>query len=108
MGAPLVKSCDPEGKEIKGASCLYTILISESTHLIWKLRCESVIDRLGADITNEEAYARLSSAINGRLQNDISLSNKKRWGQHAIPQALVLATWSLVIIPTDKYSLPPN
>ncbi|KAJ7064028.1 hypothetical protein C8F01DRAFT_984071, partial [Mycena amicta] len=43
LGAGLAVFRDPNGKELKGSSRLYKILLSESVFLIWKIRCEVVI-----------------------------------------------------------------
>ncbi|KAJ3771155.1 hypothetical protein FB446DRAFT_645782 [Lentinula raphanica] len=83
----------------------YYILILEAMHLIWKLRCEVVIEREGRDLTKEEAYARVTQALNGRLERDQRLMSKK-WKVNMIPKAVVLETWSKIIaknqdLPTD-------
>jgi len=40
LGCGLANIRDRRGKTLKGSSRLYTIVVSESTYLIWRLRCE--------------------------------------------------------------------
>ncbi|KAI0726612.1 hypothetical protein BC629DRAFT_1486236 [Irpex lacteus] len=62
-----------------GTSRLFRILVSESAHLIWKLRCERVMDR-GDDPSNwhsrEEIKRRWAKAIDSRLALDQTLTDK--------------------------------
>ncbi|KAE9398231.1 hypothetical protein BT96DRAFT_822334 [Gymnopus androsaceus JB14] len=44
LSCGLIKIKDPEGKYMRGDSRLYRIIVSESAHLIWKLRCDRVIN----------------------------------------------------------------
>jgi hypothetical protein len=57
-----------EGATNKGATRLLHILISESAHLIWVLRCERVI----GDVTHrdDEIRSRWLTSINDRLTDD--------------------------------------
>ena len=41
-GCGLIGFKNPEGKTLRGTSRMYRILIFESAHLIWKLRCKRV------------------------------------------------------------------
>jgi ribonuclease HI len=59
---------------------LYRILISESAHLIWKLRCECVIGCDGEPPTIKEVQNRWSKIMNERLEIDINLMNCLRYG----------------------------
>lgn len=59
LAAPLSNLQMEEGHSRKGASCLLKILLMESAYLIWKLRCEQLLDHpdrdLGPEITKPEA-----------------------------------------------------
>lgn len=81
-------------KEIPGASIkrLYRTLVLESAHLIWKLRCEAVIDRDNEDITEQEAYSKFKQALNRHLERDQILTSKSKWKSRYIPKGLVLQT----------------
>ncbi|KAI0048315.1 hypothetical protein FA95DRAFT_1463371, partial [Auriscalpium vulgare] len=55
-------------KRMKGASRLLRILISESAHLIWNIRCERQIG--GKTHTKASIITRWTRAINERLTSD--------------------------------------
>ncbi|KAJ7850852.1 hypothetical protein B0H13DRAFT_1585009, partial [Mycena leptocephala] len=61
------------GKRDNRADRLFRILISETVHLIWKLRCMRVIER-GSDpmryFSEKEIHNRWLSCINQRLPID--------------------------------------
>ncbi|KAK7005497.1 hypothetical protein R3P38DRAFT_2556889 [Favolaschia claudopus] len=69
--------------ENAGATRLYKILITESAHLIWKLRNERVIQETGsaplAKIRN-----RWLRAINSRLAMDCAMTDRFKWGKKAL------------------------
>ncbi|KAJ3712432.1 hypothetical protein C8R42DRAFT_686871 [Lentinula raphanica] len=53
---------DEKGKHSVGDSRLFRILVSESAYLIWKIRCEQVIQ--GKEVSEAEAQRRWK-ATNG-------------------------------------------
>jgi ribonuclease HI len=75
-----------------GEKRLYKILITESAHLIWKLRNERVIGGDGpaplAKIVN-----RWLKTINNRLAIDCAMTNTKKYGRKALKSSLVKKTW---------------
>ncbi|KAJ7779935.1 hypothetical protein B0H16DRAFT_1300123, partial [Mycena metata] len=94
LGSSLAIFKDGNGKPQPAKSRLYRILVSESAHVIWKLRCDSVIGRGGVPPTTNEVHNRWIKIINGRLEIDINLTNKVKYGkQQVIPPSLVLETW---------------
>ncbi|KAI0051951.1 ribonuclease H-like protein [Auriscalpium vulgare] len=60
---------DDERKRNPGATRLLRILISESAHLIWKIRCERQIG--GRTHTKQAIISRWTRAINDRLRSDV-------------------------------------
>ncbi|KAJ3008140.1 hypothetical protein NUW54_g3267 [Trametes sanguinea] len=72
----------PNGKDrCAAAESLWAILAIESAHLIWKLRCERVIAKNGAEFTEREVTNRWYSTLNKRLAIDrrvVSLLSGKR------------------------------
>ena len=81
---------------LPGTNHLYTILISESLFLIWKLRCEWR--------RADPAYRPRSPPYNpgdskpladchARLQLDCPLTNRRRYGRKALPSSLIQSTW---------------
>ena len=68
---------------------LRQILISESAHLIWVLRCDRVIN--DKTHTSEEIKSKWLRAINARLTDDKIIATKVRRGK--ISAELVTSTW---------------
>jgi hypothetical protein len=65
-----------------GTNRLFRIVVTESAHLIWKLRCERRIAR-GDDPDRQHSidkiHNRWLSAMNQRLTMDRLLTNQNRW-----------------------------
>ncbi|KAH9895285.1 hypothetical protein C8Q73DRAFT_645141, partial [Cubamyces lactineus] len=84
---------------------LWTILATEAVYLIWKLRCERVIQNEGREFTNAEIENKWFATINRRLALD-------RWAtapfleKKAKDPEEVEATWSVILENTN--CLPPN
>ncbi|KAG2743962.1 RnaseH-domain-containing protein, partial [Suillus brevipes Sb2] len=93
---------DNEQLHDKGASRLLRILISESAHLIWVLRCEKTIR--GTECSPQTITKRWTSIINKRLQIDRLTARKIN--RTLTFQNLVTATWTDIITSTDP--LPKN
>jgi hypothetical protein len=77
----------------KGPTRLLQILISESGHLIWILRCERAIQ--GKNISETEAKARWHKAINRRLTEDKITATKIRPDKRTIRK--VRFTWEAAL-----------
>ncbi|EPS93004.1 hypothetical protein FOMPIDRAFT_1136984 [Fomitopsis schrenkii] len=74
---------------------LWRILISESAHLIWRLRCERVIghsDDTAWHHTPDSVAARWMAAMNSRLRQDVTGTSYK-YGRLALKKGLILQTW---------------
>ena len=89
---------DDEGKarrrsDKKGMDRLLQILVSESAHLIWVLRCERVINEQSH--TSREIKSRWLKAINARLTDDKIIATKIKRGKTSIK--LVKSTWTKVL-----------
>ncbi|KAJ7054188.1 hypothetical protein C8F01DRAFT_995694, partial [Mycena amicta] len=98
---------DPNGKELKGSSRLYKILLSESVFLIWKIRCEVVTQDDGVPKDEAKIHNRWLAIINERLEMDKSLTNQRRFGKiHSIHPCLVLDTWRDTL--ADETQLPDD
>jgi hypothetical protein len=88
----------PENKKTRltGANRLYAILMSESAHLIWKIRCEWRINREGSPTrmyTIDEIEATWERAMNRRLQLEHLMTDTTRYGKKALKAKLVEKTW---------------
>ena len=112
LGAVLSSAIAPfktkEGKPKTGDARLYRILMTDSAHLIWKIRNERVIqdDNQPArpPITRREIRARWETAINARISEDCALTNASKYGAKALAKSVVERTWSKVL--HDEDSLP--
>lgn len=81
------------------------ILISESAHLIWKIRNDRVINER-PNYTLHEIEQQWSHAINRRMRLDCILSDKKKFQKKAIRVPLVLKTWRGMLL--HESSLPED
>ncbi|KAI9058609.1 hypothetical protein FKP32DRAFT_1614488 [Trametes sanguinea] len=84
------------------------ILLTEATHLVWKLRCERVID---PDFDREAGHSiaavanRYLSALNRRLSIDQHLAQRPG-SRTGLPRSTVLNTWSGLL--RDHHRLPED
>jgi hypothetical protein len=86
----------------------YKILMSESPHPIWKLRCTCVVE-LGDDSetwpSKQEIHNCWVHAMDRQLTLYISMTNT-HYGDKALRKHIVLQTWSGVL--KDEASLPED
>ncbi|KAJ3753758.1 hypothetical protein EV360DRAFT_96894 [Lentinula raphanica] len=99
LGCGLIKIQDQEGKHLTGDSRLLRILVSESAHLIWKLRCERVIQ--GREITESEIKQRWKATIESRLELDCLLM-KGKYTKGRLDKKLVERTWHDILKEQDN------
>ncbi|KAK0478879.1 hypothetical protein IW261DRAFT_1551551 [Armillaria novae-zelandiae] len=76
----------------KGTERFHRILISESAHLIWKMRNDRVINNKD-NYTMREIEQRWLHAMNCRMRLDCLLSDQQKFARKAIKKFLVLTTW---------------
>ncbi|KAJ7691524.1 ribonuclease H-like protein, partial [Mycena metata] len=103
----LVDIRDTNGRKDEGAIRLFRILISETAHLIWKLRCTRVIERGGDPnryFSEVEIHNRWLHCINSRLRIDALLTDVKKYGNRALKISEVQNTWNGVLM--DNQNLP--
>ncbi|KAJ7704840.1 hypothetical protein B0H17DRAFT_1156904 [Mycena rosella] len=107
-GAPLPKpttgqimSCAAIKIRDARSTRLYRLLISESAHLIWRMRNERVIQEKGVASTRE-IYNCWLKMMNNRLELDRAMTNDYKYGKKAIKKMLVLKMWSKVLKDEDK------
>ncbi|KAF9505408.1 hypothetical protein BS47DRAFT_1434309 [Hydnum rufescens UP504] len=109
LGCSLAEFKDRNGKILSGDNRLFRILITESAHLIWKLRCERRIikqDNPELSHTEYEVHNRWLHTINSRLALDKLMTNTTKFKKNALPSALVLRTWSGTLL--HETNLPAN
>ena len=107
LGCGLAEFKDDEGRIHPGAARLFRILVSESSFLIWSLRCERRVGRQdeGPVATREQIRRRWLSRINDRLWVDAAMTHE-RFGRRALKPALVLKTWSGTL--KGEHNLPED
>ncbi|KAJ7127522.1 ribonuclease H-like protein [Mycena crocata] len=104
FGCGLAEFKDTKGKEIKEADRLFKIIISESAHMIWKLRNDRVIsNHVLSDIGIHNKWVM---CMNKRLRMDQLLTDISRYGTRATSIECVLQTWDGVLM--DNQNLPEN
>ncbi|KAG1760804.1 hypothetical protein EDD22DRAFT_780618 [Suillus occidentalis] len=109
LGCNLAKFCNDNRKKLIGKSRLFKIIVLESAHLIWKLRCERVIKYEGKREkfhSETEVYNRWVHTMNTRLKFDHLLTDSSRYSSKALKIDTVLKTWSGVL--KNKEHLPDN
>ena len=105
LGCGLAKIQDQRGKMLKGSSRLFTIVVSESAYLIWRLRCEWRIEREENQSKihmREEVTNRWLALINTRLKLDCQMADKQQYGRKAIDPTVVMRTWNSILVTTRK------
>lgn len=106
IGCGMTKFLSKTGQRKLGAERLYRILMTESAHLIWRIRCERILERPRDQWhTTTEIQNRWHCAINKRLTLDQAMTNKK-YEMKAISTKTVLHTWSGTL--QNESSLPEN
>ncbi|KAF5376294.1 hypothetical protein D9615_008538 [Tricholomella constricta] len=93
LGTPMAEVKTDTGRVLKGKTRLFRILMVESAHLIWKLRCERLIQNENRPHSKIEIRNRWRKALNDRLDLDQRMTDK-RYREKALPRKLVLDTWA--------------
>lgn len=110
IGAPLAQFRNADGSRNGGAARFYRILMTESAHLIWKIRCERRIQREvdgdeGRTHTDREITSRWHAAMNMRLRLDCEMTHAK-YEKRRIAPDLVQRTWCGLL--KNENQLPPE
>ncbi|KAL7282742.1 hypothetical protein ACG7TL_004216 [Trametes sanguinea] len=92
IGAPSVSICDLGGKRSAPAEARWTILALESAYLVWKLRCERVIQQEGAEQSCSEVVNRWRAALARRREMDYGMTSKSLAAK-ALTKAWVDGVW---------------
>ncbi|KIK64704.1 hypothetical protein GYMLUDRAFT_146736, partial [Collybiopsis luxurians FD-317 M1] len=96
LGSALINPRDSEKNEIPGATRLTEITLREATALIWHMRNTHVIQHDNDPTkmpTATEIQNQFFFRLNRRMQLDVTLMSKVKFGRKAIPKATVLETW---------------
>ena len=106
LGAGLANFRREDGKPDAAKNRLYRILMTESTHLIWVLRCERRIangDNPHNYHTADAVRKRWNNKINERLQIDCLLTNVYLYDRKALKTKVVYYTWTECSTNTEDF-----
>ncbi|KII84249.1 hypothetical protein PLICRDRAFT_118018, partial [Plicaturopsis crispa FD-325 SS-3] len=109
MACGLAEFKDDQDNPRTGSARLYKITVSESAHLIWRIRCERRISREDDPQqyhSKAEVHNRWIHAMNTRLTLDRAMTDRKKHGNKALAVQVVLNTWSGTLMNED--ALPDN
>jgi len=95
-GSISLPALNQNGHPNPGRSRLLRILLSESAHLIWVLRCERIIQ--GTKHSAGTTINRWTNKINHRLSLDQFITTK--WNRKPITRELVEKTWTPSLLQT--------
>ncbi len=84
---------------------LWCILCTETLHLIWRLRCERVIQNEGTEFTENEIRNRFYAALESRLNLDRRTAAMAK-GKRALRPLEVERIWLPIL--DDSENLPPK
>ncbi len=101
FGAACAVFKNKEGSRLPMTENLWCILCTEAVHLIWKLRCERVIQKEGASFTEAEVTNRFYAAIDSRLNLDRRTAARAR-GKKAYKPIDVENIWLPIIEQNDN------
>lgn len=104
IGTALMTFKKPNGDPDRGADRLWRILITLSAHLVWKIRCERII-QCDEDHSIQEIQNRWKKTVNDRLRMDRAMTHP-RFETKALSPRAVERTWSRII--QDEDLLPEN
>ncbi|KAI0360309.1 hypothetical protein OH77DRAFT_1393583 [Trametes cingulata] len=108
LGAVTAPACrrmmSTEGRRLTNLENLWTVLLTEATYLIWKLRCERVIQNGGQEFTEAEVENRWYALLGHRLDLD-RRSAARHLGKRALKPEDVEAMW-LPVIEHGSYLVP--
>ena len=96
LGGGLANFWKEDGKPDSVKNCLYKILVTESTHLIWVLRCERQVanrDNPNGHHMAEEVKKQWYNRLNERVQIDCLLTNMYLYKRKALKTKKVYHTW---------------
>ncbi len=103
FGAACVAIRGTNGVRKPALEHLWCIVCSEAIHLIWKLRCERVIQHEGKDFSVEEITNRYYAAMNSRLDLDRRTAALATPGKKALKPQDVERIWMPILYHFDQF-----
>ncbi|TFK95021.1 ribonuclease H-like protein [Polyporus arcularius HHB13444] len=95
-----------EGGRRSATENLWCILCTEAAHLVWKLRCERVIQNEGVNFSESEVTNRLYAALQSRLELDRRTAAIAKGGKKALKPQEVEQIWLPILEKSEL--LPPK
>ncbi|KAI0656990.1 hypothetical protein C8Q70DRAFT_920538, partial [Cubamyces menziesii] len=95
-GSPLCEVKNSNGDIKTGDTRLLRIVLTETAHLIWRMRCERVIEwgsEEGKEHTEREIDNKWMAMLNARIGLDQAMTSARLTGRRKIAEAKVRATW---------------
>ncbi|RPD57418.1 hypothetical protein L226DRAFT_547078 [Lentinus tigrinus ALCF2SS1-7] len=105
LGAACAVFENDDGVRKGAAEALWTILMTESLYMIWKLRCERVIQNEKREFTIPEVAKRWYAALDRRVDLD-RRSCAGYWGKCALKAGTIACIWEPVL--QARGELPRN
>jgi hypothetical protein len=105
LGCGLPRFRSSKGRILTAKNRLFTITVSTSMHLIWKLRNERMFET-HTHASEPEIHNRWVAMMNLTLKRDQLLTDRVRFGSLATNKQLVPNTWSGTLL--DEDSLPDD
>jgi ribonuclease HI/exonuclease III len=106
LGCALVTFPNLDHKKQKGAERLYRILISETAHMRWRIRCRKRME--GKIVSAEVAERMWTSMIRSRAKLDKRLTNPS-FGKEGISRRQLAQTWPYTLLEyIDLVGLGPS
>ena len=105
LGAACARLESEAGERNLPGEALWIILVSESIYLIWRLRCERVIQNDGAEFSKHEVTRRWYAAIDQRLDLD-RRACAAYLGRSALKPAMIACIWEPIV--HARGGLPQN
>jgi hypothetical protein len=92
LASNLAEFGNRKGEKQIGKNHLFAILVTETAHMIWKIRCERVFQKSGDNHTRAEMENKWLHCINTCLKMDRLQTDHLKYGKKAIKMATVLQT----------------
>ncbi|KAI0324862.1 RnaseH-domain-containing protein [Cubamyces sp. BRFM 1775] len=105
LGAACVVFKSQKDKRLTNRERLWTILATEAVYLIWKLRCERVIQNDGREFTNVEVENKWFATINRRLALERWMTAPFLEKKAKDPEVVEETWWDIL---DNTNNLPPN
>ncbi|KAI0738790.1 hypothetical protein C8Q80DRAFT_1222149 [Daedaleopsis nitida] len=104
IGAGCARFKSSDGRRKAPLEALWSILASESAYLLWKLRCERVIQNEGREFSRREVTNRWYSTIDLRYDLD-RRSCSTYLGKSALKSATVGRVWEPIMMDPENASM---